>query len=226
MHRGNGRISEILLEDGQRFARITCPASLIPAAGQYVLAGDASDSPLPVPLFYTDSAAESFLTLLPETVFWQPGQELALRGPLGRGFELPASASKIALVAFDEPLTRLRGLIKPALKQAAAVVVLSDFAVGSLPDEVEVQPMGELAETLQWADYVAFDVARENLFQLKEMLELQKQVTVKSAAQILIRTAISCGGLADCGVCAVSLKSGWALACKEGPVFDWKVLGL
>jgi len=29
-----------------------------------------------------------------------------------------------------------------------------------------------------------------------------------------------CGGLGDCGLCAVDLKRGWKLACKDGPVFD------
>jgi NAD(P)H-flavin reductase len=226
MHRGKGRIIEILLEAGQHLVGIACTPNLIPAPGQYLLAGSASDSPLPVPLFYTDSAAEGFIALPPESDSWHPGQDLFLRGPLGRGFELPASARKVALVAFDDPPSRLRGLIKPSLKQGAAVVVVSDFAVGSLPDEVEVQPLGELADVVKWADYVACDVSRENLSQLKEMLERQKQTTVKSEAQILIRTAIPCGGIADCGVCAVSLKSGWKLACKDGPVFDWNELGV
>ncbi len=225
MHRGKGKVIETLLEDGQHLGRIACSSNLIPTPGQYLLAGDASDLPLPVPLFYTDSAAESFLALLPDSNLWQPGQELYLRGPLGHGFEIPASAQKIALVAFDDPLTRLRGLIKPALKQGAAVVAVSDFPVGSLPDEVEVQPMMELAHVIQWADYIAWDVARKNLFQLREMLERSKQLPIKSEAQILIRTAVPCGGVADCGVCAVTLKSGWKLACKEGPVFDWNELG-
>jgi NAD(P)H-flavin reductase len=225
MHRGKGKVIEILLEDGQHLGWIACPPNLIPMPGQYLLASDASDLPLSVPLYYTDSATESFLAALPESVSWHPGRELYLCGPLGRGFEIPVSAQKIALVTFDNSLTRLRGLIKPALKQAAAVVAVSNFAAGNLPDEVEVQPIGELAEVLKWADYVAWDVAHENLLQLKEMLERQKQLPVKSEAQILIRTAIPCGGVADCGVCAVTLKSGWKLACKEGPVFDWNELG-
>jgi ferredoxin len=42
--------------------------------------------------------------------------------------------------------------------------------------------------------------------------------------QMLIHTPVPCGGMADCGICAVTLRSGWKLACKEGPVFDWKAL--
>ncbi len=225
MHRGKGKVVEIILEDEQKLVRIACPPNLIPAPGQYLLAGDASDSPLPVPLFYTDSAPESFLALPPETVSWQPGQELYLRGPLGRGFDIPAAARKIALIAFDDPLTRLRGLIKPALKKNLALVVVSDFPASSLPDEVEIQPMRELVSVMQWADYSAWDVARENLIQLKELLESEKQLPGRFDAHILVRTAVPCGGVAECGVCAVTLKSGWMLACKDGPVFDWSELG-
>jgi NAD(P)H-flavin reductase len=29
-----------------------------------------------------------------------------------------------------------------------------------------------------------------------------------------------CGGVADCGACAVETRLGWKLACEDGPVFD------
>ena len=28
------------------------------------------------------------------------------------------------------------------------------------------------------------------------------------------------GGQGECGVCAVRTRSGWSLACKDGPVYD------
>jgi dihydroorotate dehydrogenase electron transfer subunit len=130
------------------------------------------------------------------------------------------SARKIALVAFDDAPLRLRGLIRPALKQGAAVVLVSDFHVDNLSDEVEAQPLSALQDVMAWADYAAFDVARVNLFELRERLGVLKQAQASCEAQILIRTAVPCGGVADCGVCGVSLKSGWQLACKDGPVFD------
>jgi dihydroorotate dehydrogenase electron transfer subunit len=220
MHTGKGQIVETILEDGQRLVRIVCPANLIPTAGQYLLAGDASDSPLPVHLFYTDSAPEGFLAAPPIPETWMPGSRLSLRGPLGRGFVIPISARKIVLTAFDDAPLRLRGLIRPALKQGAAVVVVSDFAVGNLSDAVEVQPLSAMAEVLAWADYAAFDTARENLPKLREKLGAKNQLSAEMEAQILIRTFMPCGGAAECGVCAVSLKSGWQMACKDGPIFD------
>lgn len=232
MHTGIGQVVELILEDGGRLVRISCPPNLIPSPGQYLLVSHASDSPLPVPVFYTDSAPDGFIAapLLPAP--WSPGQEIHLRGPLGQGFELPPSARSVALVALDDSPARLRGLINPALRQKAAVVLVCDFAIERLPNDVEVQPLSALPDVIDWADYIALDAARENLYKLGERLGWsnqahpeQRQQTALREAQILIRTLIPCGGIAECGVCAVSLKSGWRLACKDGPVLDWRELG-
>jgi NAD(P)H-flavin reductase len=221
MRTGQGQISELLLEDGYRQARVSCPSNLIPSPGQYLLAGDGSDSPLPVPLFYTDSAPQGFIASAPIPGLWNPGMELYLRGPLGRGFSLPPAARKVGLIAFDVSPTRLKGLISPVLRQGAAVVLVCSSAVDHLPDDVEVQPMSALQDIVDWADYLAFDVARENLNFLRERLGKPNQVMAGKESQILIRTPVPCGGTAECGVCAVTLKSTWKLACKDGPVFDW-----
>ena len=220
MHTGKGLIAELILEDGCRYARISCPETLVPAPGQYLLASDASDSPLPVPIFYTDFAPAGFISLAAD--HWKPGDELNLRGPLGRGFSLPAAAHKVALIAFDDAPVRLRGLIRPALAQSASVVVVTNSAGDSLPDDVEVQPLASMREVIEWADYVALDVSRENVSELREKLLQRNQIAAVKDAQVLIRTPMPCGGIADCAVCAVNTRSFWKMACKDGPVFDWK----
>ena len=233
MHAGKGQVLELILENGSRHIRVACPPNLIPSPGQYLLAGDRPGSPLPVPLFYTDSASQGFIAAASVPDSWNPGLELSLRGPLGRGFTLPLSARKVGLVAFDASPARLRGLIRPALKQNAAVVLVCDSNPDSLPDEVEVQPLSALNDVLEWAEYLAFDVAREHLHELRDTVGQLNQLAAGKAriehdrndTQILIGTPIPCGGVAACGICAVTLKSGWKLACKDGPVFDWKDLG-
>jgi dihydroorotate dehydrogenase electron transfer subunit len=224
MHTGKGQVLELILENGYRNLRVACLPTLVPAPGQYLLATDGSDSPLPVPLFYTDSAAQGFIAVAPQTNAWVPGLALRLRGPLGRGFTLPVAARKIGLVAFDDSPARLKGLIRPALTQAAAVVLVCESAPEHLPDDVEVQPLSGVAEILEWADYVAFDVSRENLPQLRDQLGKQNQGGAAMHAQLLIRTPVPCGGVAECAVCAVTLTADWKLACKDGPVFDWSEL--
>lgn len=145
--------------------------------------------------------------------------KLSLRGPLGRGFVLPVSARKVALVVLDDLPTRLRGLIQPVLKQGAAAALLTDTSAENFPDEVEVQPLSLLDEILAWADYAAFDVTRENLPTLMEKLGKLNQASMPKDAQVLIHTPVPCGGVAECGVCAVITKSVWKMACKDGPVF-------
>ena len=221
MHTGKGQVLELILEEGYRYLRVSCPANLTPGPGQYLLASDGSASALPVPLFYTDSAPQGFVATAPMSIDWRPGLELTLRGPLGRGFSLPLGARRVGLVAFDDAPARLRGLIRQALKQDAAVVLVCASAPETLPDDVEVQPLSTLQDILGWADYVAFDIARESLHSLREQLERPNKLAVAMGAQVLIRTPVPCGGVAECGVCAVTLKSEWKLACKDGPVFDW-----
>lgn len=218
MHTGTGRIVELLLEDGCRYARISCHDGLIPGPGQYLLASHGSDSVLPVPLFHTDSAPQGFIG--PALESWKPGEVLALRGPLGRGFSLPAAARKISLIAFDSPPSRLKGLIAPALRQDASVVLLCDSSADHLPDVVEVQPVSTIREIFQWADYLALDVERANLSAMMERVGQGMPRSTLSVAQVLVGTPMPCGGLADCGVCALATKSEWKLVCKEGPVFD------
>ena len=225
MHTGKGQVLELILESGLRHAQISCPADMVPSPGQYLLAGIASPSdPLPVPLFSTESTPGGFIASAPIPDFWTPGTIITLRGPLGRGFELPGSARKLALVPFDVSPARLRSLIQPALKQGAAVVLVSDSDGERLHDEVEVQPFSVLEDVLAWADYIAFDVGRERLPELRERLGGKKQVSVKGDAQVLVYTPVPCGGIAECGVCAVVTKSSWKLACKDGPVFDLEEL--
>ena len=223
MQTGKATVVETILQDGQRLARISCPAALIPSAGQYALAGDVSNLPLSVPLFYTDSAPGGFICAPSISVTWRPGQVIYLRGPLGRGFNIPVAARKIALVAFDGSPWRLRGLAQPALKQGA-VVLVSETSVDNFPDVVEVLPLSALPEIIDWADCVALDVVRENLIGLKEKLGAPNQAAALLEAQILIHTQMPCGGVAECGVCAISLKSNWKIVCKEGPVFYYREL--
>lgn len=225
-----GALKEIFW-DGS--ARIECPPELIPAPGQYLLThAHASDSPLADSVFISRSAPTGFFAAPPLPASWTPGLLLNLRGPLGHGFSIPNSARKVALIAFDDSPARLHGLISLALKQKAEVVVLCDSKTADLPEIVEVQPLRAMLEILKWADYAAVDVARENLNQLKEKIGEKNQAGARreaaalslSKGQVLIRTQMPCGALAECGVCAVTVGRQWKMVCKEGPVFDLKEL--
>jgi hypothetical protein len=219
MKTAGGKLAEIFL-DGS--ARILCPPDLIPAPGQYLFAHAAgSDSPLAFPLFSSlNLSSDGFRSAPGIPPSWKPGETLYLRGPIGHGFSLPASARKIALTAFDSTPERLVGLIPQALRQNAEIVLFCDATIADLPEAVEVQPVKTLPGNLPWADYAALDADRENLNQLKELLGGSRQVAAQMEAQILIRAPMPCGGIADCGVCALTIRRDMRMICKDGPVFD------
>ncbi len=216
-----GRILERFLDGRRAAARIACPRTLIPAPGQYLLAHDpASRDPLAVPVFPAGDSAEGFLAASPLPPGWNPGLALALRGPLGRGFALPASARRVALAVLDVTPAYLLGLIPPAQAQGAALSLVCDDPPDGLPADVEIRPLAAFAEVSDWADYLALAVPRESLPGWRERVRSGDQLEVPREAQALIVTPMPCGGLADCGVCSVDVKRGMELACKDGPVFD------
>jgi dihydroorotate dehydrogenase electron transfer subunit len=115
-------------------------------------------------------------------------------------------------------------LLIAALEQGASVVLVSDLDLPGLPPEVEFQPVSGLAEVARWADYLALDLPRESLPGLNERLGLGEQAEARFEAQALVVTPMPCVGMAECGVCAVTARRGWKMACKDGPVFDLKEL--
>ena len=214
MKNGTGQVAEIYLDAR---VRILCPPELVPAPGQYMLAhAVSSDDPLADPVFFSESAPDGFRSAPPLPLSWTPGTQLNLRGPLGHGFSVPVAARKVALIAFDESPERLRGLIPIAFRQGAEVVLVSDRVAADLPEAVEVQPLKAFQEVFRWADYAAFDTARENLPRLMKTLDAVNQIE----AEVFVRAPMPCGALAECGICALTIRHGWKMICKDGPVFD------
>jgi hypothetical protein len=115
---------------------------------------------------------------------------------------------------------RLLPLIEKALAQQADVAVYAPGSSEHLPPAVELLPVGQLAEALQWANFLAMETPPENLRALRSALGLARGKRSPCAAQVLLCLPFACGGPAECGVCAVQTRRGWALGCKDGPVFD------
>ncbi len=215
-----GLVAEVLLLDGLPAARIQCAQGLSPAPGQYLLAHAVdSDAPLADVLFGSGFAEDGFVAAPPVPAAWHPGTRLFLRGPLGHGFHLPVAARRVALIASDRSPRTILALLGPALRQGAAVTLVTAYIPEDLPFQVEVQPPHALPDICKWADYVAFDVSRSALAALKEQLQ-PSRATLKASGEVLVRTPMPCGALADCGVCTVELGGKAFLACDDGPVFD------
>lgn len=215
MRTGVGKLVERFLDGG---GRVTCDPDLVPPAGQYISASShAGEEPLAVPLFAAKALPDGFLAAPDLPQAWQPGRELFLRGPIGRGFHLPRTARRVMLAAIDASPGRLMTLANAALAQGAAVVFVGDLQSVELPDIVEVQPMATLREVVEWADYAAMAWPRAGVKRLLSLLGTMKPAA-GAMAEVLMETSLPCSGVGECGACAVPVRGGWKLACKDGPV--------
>ena len=228
MRKSTGRVAEVQLSsDGSAAAWIACPREAIPGPGRYSLAWapEDIDASLAAALFASEASETGFLAPAPVPKAWEPGMELVLRGPLGRGFDLPLTARSVALAACSATVARLLPLMRDALAQEAAVALFTDNPLPALPLDLEVHPLSALPEALSWADYLALDLPVEMLDSLGRLLGVD-EFTARAlpAAQALVLTPMLCGGMADCAVCAVKTGRKWKMACKDGPVFNLKEL--
>jgi len=233
MQNGKGKITEIIAGFGRTISlKIDCLPDLIPDPGAYLLAhreGE-SHSPLAVSLFRSGipDSDEKHPVLqstdrLPSA--WGPGTVLTLRGPLGHGFTPPDEIGHLALATLGEGLERLLPLARPALDSGADVAVftpdpLPAALLAFLPPAIEAHPLSALPDSFAWADFLALELPRQSLPDLRSVLGLPPHIKIPCRTQALITTPMPCGAMADCGACAVPARRGYKLACKDGPVFD------
>ena len=227
MGQAEGRLVEIKLEGETIAGRVACPDALRPAPGQYLVANRVDDptEALAYPLFLSGMTAD----LSPIPSHWDPGARLVLRGPLGHGFHLPSNSRRVCLAAYQCSPARLLPLAGQVLGRGAGVTLVMDALSPvampyHLPAAVEVVPFEALPEALAWADSLALDTPVDSLGELLPRIGLEKHQAQALNAQVLVYTPLPCGGLANCGVCAVPTSRSWALACKDGPVFDLAAL--
>ena len=216
----NARVAEIRLNrEGRPAVWIECPGRAIPAPGRYTLA-DAGESLLATPLFAAEIGSGGFLSAASIPGSWAPGTLLQLRGPLGKGFNLPTDTQKLALIALGETAARLLCLAAQAEGKGLAVALFGDLPTAALPVAIEAHPLSALPEALFWADFLALDLPLADLPILREKLRLAPASSLRLLGQALVTAPMPCGGLADCGVCASPGRGEGQLVCKSGPVFN------
>jgi len=228
-----GSVTRIELgQDGGRRAEIACPQETIPAPGQYVQAHKRGDKTAAVALSlflegWLGEGASAFTAAPPIPSDWQPGDLLTLRGPLGQGFTLPPGAKRVGLVALGDNVARLLPLAEMALHKEVEVALFTDARLPRLPTQVEANPLRALSEALSWGDFLAFDGAPGDYEAIGESLDLSPSTPLPCPAQVLVYLPMPCGGLGECGVCAVPGKGRrYKLACVDGPVFAWGEISL
>jgi dihydroorotate dehydrogenase electron transfer subunit len=227
MQTRQGLVKELRLDgNGRTVAWIECPAHHRPQAGQYLMGWAPADgeASLATPLFPAMLEADGFLAAAPLPPSWEPGTRLQLRGPMGHGFQIPPSARHLALGTIGVPLDRLLPLMQAGLQRELAVTLYIDNPPTNLPSAVEIYPLASLPEALAWADILALDLERQELPRLRSLLGSLREYAPSCPVQALVRTCLPCGGVAECGACAVPGRKRWKAACTQGPVFDLREL--
>lgn len=152
---------------------------------------------------------------------WQTGIRLTIQGPVGSGFNLPPAARRVVCVSLDERAHYLMPVMLQALALGAEVVFAGEQNPLRLPELVEVFGLERWEEWWDWADYIAVQGSLPAAAAFFQKIDRQKPSGIKRAiAEVLIRQSVFCGGMAECGVCAVPLRRGLSLICRHGPVFD------
>jgi dihydroorotate dehydrogenase electron transfer subunit len=166
----------------------------------------------------------------------QPGDELTVFGPLGRGFEPDAQAQNLLLVAGGLGVAALVALADEAVAAGKSVTLLQGarsaaklFPARLLPGEVEVLsasddgsaghrgPVTELiAAHLPWADQL-FACGPNPMF--RSMAAVLRQEQSRKPVQALLEERMGCG-TGVCYGCAVFTRRGVKLVCRDGPRFD------
>ncbi len=229
-------------EQSVPFVQVTFSAPAIApglAPGRFVLAE--LDGYLRAPLFPAYLAAESFDVLIPPdhpAATLQSGDGVNLISPLGRGFEVPATARRLLLVTDTAHLPILLPLAQSRNQGFSVALLLSAptaadlYPIQMLPPELEIHlvtadgsaghpgsPLDPFPDLVRWADCVC--IAQEPAI-YPAMAEIVREVRIRPGqhfAQALIVPAAVCG-VGACQGCAVEVARGTKLACTDGPVFD------
>lgn len=221
MAEGEWSIQEVRMAGSSLILRVPAFGTITPRAGQYFqVFAPGSEEPAATSLFLAGENISTWDLTGTISPRWNPGGRLRWRGPLGHGFNLPGKVDKAAFIPWHDSGLMMLPLLQLALKQGAAVVWFSREVPDWLPPQVEVLPPEAVSDVFSWAEYIALTCDMQHYSELVSVLGVSRMDHLPCKAEVLLRTALVCGGIGDCGVCAVNTHLGWKLACKDGPVFD------
>jgi dihydroorotate dehydrogenase electron transfer subunit len=240
------------IKESGSFVRVTFSAPQIApvlAPGRFVLAD--LGGYLRTPLFPAYLGVEQFDVLVPPehpAATLQPGAVVALIGPLGQGFKVPAAARRLLLVADTAhlpvllPLTQqkpseTRFLGKNLVSFSIALLLSAPTAselypIQLLPAALEVHvvttdgsaghggsALDLLPDLVRWADCVCIASEPATHPALANIVREARVGPGPHFAQALVVPPMACG-VGACQGCAVPVVHGTKLACTDGPVFD------
>jgi dihydroorotate dehydrogenase electron transfer subunit len=229
---------------------LSCPAVARGAApGRFLMlhCSEALDPLLPRPMsfhrFRETDGGRQFAILYDvrgRGTYWlsrrKVGDELAVFGPLGRGYDLKRDSQNVLLVAGGLGVAAVMALADEAVGSGRHVTLLqgarsaqSLFPHDLLPTDIEAVSTTDdgsaghhglvtelLPKYLPWADQV-FACGPNPMF--SAMAKVVREARSRKPVQALLEERMGCG-TGICYGCAVFTRKGVKLVCRDGPRFD------
>lgn len=184
-------------------------------------------------LYDADAAPAPWLSLL------APGAVLDVLGPWGRPVPVDRQARHVVLLGTGQRLVGLMALATALADDGVAVVVLHEAPTATalappalLPAAAEYQvatadgsagiagrALDLLPPLLPWADALYAAAPPSSYAPLRDLVHRHRLRARRGFATVLAEAPLACYAAA-CDGCAVPLRDGYALLCKDGPAFD------
>lgn len=164
------------------------------------------------------------------------GETVDLFGPLGRGFALQRGARHLLLVGGGMGIAPLAFLADAMIAQGRSVTLILGAVTAAqvypshlLPAEVELVvttedgsagTLGRVTDVLpQYADWADQVFSCGPLPMYRAMAAAMPELARRKSVQVLLEMPMACG-LGACYGCAVEVRQGYKLCCKDGPRFE------
>ena len=221
------RCTNLITIGDDRF-QVKLHSNSIPRPGQFVLARFWTGiyPYMNTVMFPTNTASDGFTLEIksehPQSNNLNPGSKVNLIGPCGQPVTIKRSTSHLLLVARHNP-NKLLPFAQLALKRDLDVTLLlsCSYPLESLDPRIEIHKGGLqqlLENNFDWAEQILMDFRPEPI--IHKFLD-----SISSNIHVLCETMMPCGTGA-CHGCIIYTKTGWELACKQGPFFQLSNLQL
>jgi dihydroorotate dehydrogenase electron transfer subunit len=168
------------------------------------------------------------------------GETLDCFGPLGTPFELDGRTRNLLLLGNGPGLAALVFVARTMLARGGEVVLVT-IGTGEalppflLPPEVEYHSLAllrhppesdpgyDLVASVRWADELRAALPYATVVELEKIVRAGRLRWQRGFAEVLLAEPFPCGTGA-CLACIVETREGLRTACKDGPVFDLRVL--
>lgn len=149
---------------------------------------------------------------------WKPGEQIEIYGPLGNGFNIPQSVTRLGIIRIGDITPRIINLHHSFKGEIA---YFTNQISKNIPTSIEVNPLSEFKEDIQWADFIAIETKISQFALIQDQLEIRSNLNLPQPIQVFIESPMPCSGLADCSVCSIKTDK-WLYACHNGPVINLK----